>query len=92
MKNAPLVSHEDTIFGPNDAEKRYLRFADEAASHLIGPMPVDKFLDEFLPKPTADKPMPDSKGAFDGVPEKPQNEGQIYAPLVRLFYFERRCC
>ena len=66
---------------PNKAEDVHLRNADEGMKVLIGPMPVDEFLDEFLPA-VDESDMPDPTGAFDSVSTTATRESDIYPELV----------
>lgn len=62
---------------------RYGRLVDTFSKNILGPMPVQHFLDEFLPQGPANKPL--SAEAFSSLDMKFTNEAQIYAPLVSGF-------
>ena len=71
-------------FGAKDAESRQLRLCDEAKDKILGPMPVNDFLRDFLKRDTIDmEDMPSSDGAFNEVPHKATTERMIYQPMVR---------
>ena len=61
-------------------------FALDIEWKVVGPMPVDAFLDKFLP--CRDR-VPKLRGVnFSGVPDKPTGESMIYPSLVsRASYF-----
>ncbi|KAI0948918.1 hypothetical protein AcW1_008660 [Taiwanofungus camphoratus] len=68
-------------FDPEGARSRNLRYAQEARNFL-GPMPVEDFLDEFLPETSV--PMPNIKDAFKHVPKGAAKEKDIYIPLISI--------
>ncbi|KAL6305549.1 hypothetical protein BKA93DRAFT_749076 [Sparassis latifolia] len=70
--------HED--FDSKDAKRRYHQYANSAKTHILGPMPVDEFL-EFLPE-TDTSMMPRTTDAFKRVPTEARTEQQIYKPLI----------
>lgn len=71
-------------FEAREAEERYIRLAEEASKVTLGPMPVDAFMNAFLPR--ADDIGPElklsSKDAFKDVPKNAAHEKKIYEPLV----------
>ncbi|OJT13844.1 hypothetical protein TRAPUB_9614 [Trametes pubescens] len=89
--NTPIARTETSAqtFGFEDktAKSRNMRLGEEMKGRMLGPMPVDKFLAQFL---SADKvsfdDMPEPKGAFRDVLKQSDNitnETGIYAPLIR---------
>lgn len=64
----------------SNARKGYTRLAEEIEEHLVGPMPVKKFMDFLVVTPN-DIGMPSHKNAFEDVPLKGQ-EGELNGPLV----------
>ncbi|TFY69239.1 hypothetical protein EVG20_g3229 [Dentipellis fragilis] len=52
-----------TDFHPLHAKERYFELAGEMTGQFLGPMPVQDFLDEFLPKPST--PCPTNLEPFD---------------------------
>ncbi|CCL98569.1 uncharacterized protein FIBRA_00569 [Fibroporia radiculosa] len=82
--NAPIAKNANGSqrfgFDSKHADARGQRHAAETHTFL-GPMPVQDFLNAFLPK-CAKKSMPSSKGAFKDIPEAASDERDIYAPLV----------
>ncbi len=89
--NTPIARTETSAqtFGFEDktAKSRNLRLGEVMKGRMLGPIPVDKFLAQFL---SADKvsfdDMPEPKGAFRDVLKQSDNitnETGIYAPLVR---------
>ncbi|KAL5483463.1 hypothetical protein ACEPAI_8694 [Sanghuangporus weigelae] len=92
-KETPLALRETTnkhAMHPNKAEDKHLRNADDGIRVLIGPMPVEEFLDEFLPA-VDESEMPDPTGAFDTVPAKAHHETHIYPPLIAAINENGRC-
>ncbi|KAL5532274.1 hypothetical protein ACEPAF_5843 [Sanghuangporus sanghuang] len=92
-KETPLALRETTnkhAMHPNKAEDKHLRNADDGIRVLIGPMPVEEFLDEFLPA-VDESEMPDPTGAFDTVPAKANHETHIYPPLIAAINENGRC-
>ena len=61
------------------------RYAGEGKKVILGPIPVQAFLDEFLPPAPADVPMPNCARAFSKVPLRPQDEREICEALVRCY-------
>ena len=74
------------------APDRNIRLGSESISTVIGPMPVEEFLNEFLPiTPEASASMPGSSSAFDLIKTgKAENatgavkEDMLYKALVSL--------
>ncbi|GBE84618.1 hypothetical protein SCP_0605970 [Sparassis crispa] len=82
-------------FDHSDVKGRYRRFASSARRFILGPMPLDEFL-EFLPE-TDMSNMPRPINAFNEVPAEARTEQQIYKPLIaaingtRSRKSQRRC-
>ncbi|KAL5483461.1 hypothetical protein ACEPAI_8692 [Sanghuangporus weigelae] len=92
-KDTPLTLRQTAnrhAMVPNRAEDKHFRNADEGMKVLIGPMPVEEFLNEFLP-PVDETEMPDPTGAFDGVPERAKHEEEIYPLLIAAINENGRC-
>lgn len=84
--NTPVSRNESSCkdgFQDQDAKARYPRLAKELVKWIIGPMPLDVFFDEFLPRWSAsDRNMPSPEGAFDNISAGENNEKAIYDLLV----------
>ncbi|KAI0655470.1 hypothetical protein C8Q70DRAFT_1020230 [Cubamyces menziesii] len=80
---------DDTLFRtdglePRLAMSRLRRHVSLAKTHTLGPMPVDQFLEEFLP-PSSEDPedrLP-SVNAFKDVPQSADSPVRIYKPLTK---------
>ena len=59
-------------------------YARSGRKAIIGPAPVDEFLDEFFPPVPSTRPMPRSLGAFSRVPRNPKDDTAIAGSLVRI--------
>ncbi|KAI0629906.1 hypothetical protein C8Q77DRAFT_1180533 [Trametes polyzona] len=85
----PYTENSAQTFGfdQKTADAQNYRRGEEMTSFVIGPMPVDAFLNEFLDARKVDfKDMPSPNNAFDSVlPETkaPTKERDIYEPLIR---------
>ena len=91
--NAPIAIDEDSSetfgFGDKDTNSRYERAEIYGPHRIVGPMPVDKFLDHFMDRQEIFQQWnldlrPSAEGAFDSVPERSEHELDIYKPLVRI--------
>lgn len=84
--NTPVADrvHGHYLYGFNerDAQAMNQRHAAEAMKYFLGPMPVQVFMETFLPI-TSMEGMPSSVGAFSDIPAGAK-ERDIYKPLVRL--------
>ncbi|TFY59276.1 hypothetical protein EVG20_g7849 [Dentipellis fragilis] len=60
--NSPI-----TDFNPLPASDRYVVFANEMTRQFLGPMPVQDFLDAFLPKPPTPRPTDIEPFDFEAV-------------------------
>ncbi|KAH8115737.1 hypothetical protein DFH11DRAFT_1507405, partial [Phellopilus nigrolimitatus] len=96
-KNTPLARTEysaEGSFDPKDAKGRNIRYAREMKRWCVGPMPVEEFLDEFLPpapKGKGVRVMPSCKGAFNRIPVDPKDEQAIYEKLIPAINYKKRC-
>ncbi|KAH9932696.1 uncharacterized protein BXZ73DRAFT_77414 [Epithele typhae] len=65
------------------SSSHYSRLAGETKKHILGPMPVQTFLEHFLKCNQIGKDdMSDPTDAFIGIPSAPSKEEDIYSPLV----------
>jgi hypothetical protein len=84
--NTPTARTENSIEDTLVGNLAYARLAQKIQPHLVGPMPLDMFFEEFLPETKL--PMPPSERAFDDVPQPEQGkqnefrEWVMNAPLV----------
>ncbi|KAH8115724.1 hypothetical protein DFH11DRAFT_1702549 [Phellopilus nigrolimitatus] len=96
-KDTPIARTENGAkdgFDPKDAKSRNIRYAREMKRWCVGPMPVEEFLDEFLPpapKGKGARAMPSCKGAFNRVPMVPKDEQAIYEKLIPAINYKKRC-
>ncbi|KAI0775523.1 hypothetical protein BD413DRAFT_470932, partial [Trametes elegans] len=84
--NTPIALSENSSqtfgFMRKDSKGRYPRLASEAISTMLGPMPVEQFLDVFLGRQNiSEDGMPSPNGAFEGI-RTAVKEGDFYLPLV----------
>ena len=92
--NVPLAL--DQPLQPLRAKNRNIEFVDGAREHIVGPMPVRDFLDEFLH--LDDEPsrsgLLSSWLAFRSVPTQADTPSGIYEPLVSAFcsFLALRAC
>ena len=72
-------------FEPKDVLLRYKRYVPDSRHYVVGPMPVQEFLDEFLPPSSAEdrSNMRAPTKAFRAVPSRATVPAEIYEPLVR---------
>lgn len=90
LYNIPMALPDDLLrtrgLQARDAPSRHNRYVQELKEHIVGPMPVESFLDEFLPAaPKAiDKHRLSSWRAFNEVPRNAKTPAEIYEPLVCL--------
>ncbi|KZT06652.1 uncharacterized protein LAESUDRAFT_146922 [Laetiporus sulphureus 93-53] len=86
--HTPIAKNENSSqeygFDGVEAEKRYLRLADEAQDWTLGPMPVVDFCNSLCPgfNEMSFEGMPPSAGAFADVPEQAEKEQELYVPLI----------
>lgn len=68
---------------PYDAKARNVQHLVQFRESTVGPMPVDLFLDTFLPHSSTErKRMLSTKNAFKSVPPQSKDVTDISAPLV----------
>jgi hypothetical protein len=67
----------------SSAKDTQLTMEKETRGHWIGPMPVARFLDEFLPIHHGDPPPPSLPYLFSTLLET-KIENQLYDPFVRI--------
>ncbi|KAL6302057.1 hypothetical protein BKA93DRAFT_794274 [Sparassis latifolia] len=80
-KNDPKYNvWQQKDFDHHDIRRHYRQYANSAQGFILGPMPVDEFL-EFLPE-TDMSNMPRPVNAFNKVPAEARTEQQIYKPLI----------
>jgi len=80
-QSSPRV-YRHNVDGLSDiADHQERRFARDIERKVVGPMPVDLFLETFFPHPTEDIP-PLKDVNFTEVPGDPHKESEIYSPLV----------
>ncbi|OBZ71147.1 hypothetical protein A0H81_08660 [Grifola frondosa] len=86
--DTPVSRNENSAqalgFESDDAKSRYQRMVDEAERTTLGPMPIQEFLTAFLPlqDETVLNDMPSPLYAFGKIPESPNDESEIYDPLI----------
>ncbi|KAH8115736.1 hypothetical protein DFH11DRAFT_1301848 [Phellopilus nigrolimitatus] len=88
------------ISKPGEGSKRWLdgrcerSNAREMRKWCVGPMPVQEFLETFLPAPlgvNGKRSMPSFKNAFNGVPTNPKDAQDIYSKLINSINGKKRC-
>lgn len=94
--NTPIIRNENSCkegFLQPNASARYKRFSEEFKGWYIGPMPVQEFMDAFMPSSTigGKQEMPPSHGAFLLVPDEEEikDEKDIYLPFVSGLFVMR---
>lgn len=72
-------------FELKDVLQRYRRYVPNSRDYMVGPMPAQEFLDEFLPVPSPEQRehMRSPTDAFKAVPSRATASAEIYEPLVR---------
>ncbi|KAI0694170.1 hypothetical protein C8T65DRAFT_744473 [Cerioporus squamosus] len=79
IAQTPAVFTENSagIFGLFDkrSQARYVRLADEGRRFILGPMPPDVFIKQFLANGHTLTGMPDPAGAFSALP-RPKTKGR----------------
>jgi hypothetical protein len=83
---APVTKTMDSSSGSSTdsvpkVTEAHIRHVHEFIRCAVGPMPVDQFLDEFLPCGDLNG-MPSSVGAFASLPDKPEDEKHLCQLLV----------
>lgn len=87
LYNIPVVREEDGKDGPQnpDPKQKWRRLATDVEKCYVGPMPVDEFIETFLPVGlVCDDAMPPVKDAFKAfsTPGKTEKETDIGQSLV----------
>ena len=81
--------HRHNVDGLSDiAKEQDQRFARDIEWKVVGPMPPELFLEQFLPYRTRIPQFDDV--TFSNIPDKPRKESEIYTPLVRGAFFLSR--
>ncbi|KAI9067440.1 hypothetical protein FKP32DRAFT_1643899 [Trametes sanguinea] len=85
--NVPMALDFDLVrtagLLPAFAVHRGKEHLQEARGFTLGPMPVQTFIDAFLPVVTNDRrDMLSARNAFAAVPERAETVAQIYEPLI----------
>ena len=85
--NTPLVRTTNStrdLFLDQDAEARQERFDSEFRKWCVGPMPIEMFLQEFLPSGETEQHFGNQGNEFRSVPipGSKDNETVMYKPLV----------
>ncbi|OBZ71466.1 hypothetical protein A0H81_08662 [Grifola frondosa] len=88
--NTPLALHkaddQTGEFNQKEAKSRNSRNVQEAKKFVLGPMPVQSFLDDFLQDFAPDnrgKHMRSSSNAFKAVPVRSEKASDITGPLLK---------
>lgn len=90
--NAPMALDETRLhtrgLDPSEGYSRNRRYIQDARDCTVGPMPVQAFIDAFLPPIPAgrEKEVLSSTGAFKRVPPSGAKPADFFTPLVREFY------
>lgn len=92
LNNVPIVKTTNAIKEgcfERDSSARQRKFASTMKQSCVGPMPLEEFLEAFLPsrpdnrkKQKGRKRMPQARNAFRSVPKEASDESEIYEPLV----------
>jgi hypothetical protein len=86
-------SYRRGIFDLSDRSRHQQeRFAHDIEWKVVGPMPVDEFLDEFFPNSPNSTTEIELRAegvecddvTFDSVPDEPKREEEMYEGLVRM--------
>ncbi|KAH9915714.1 hypothetical protein B0H21DRAFT_887034, partial [Amylocystis lapponica] len=80
IRDSTETSHTSIM---KDAKSQHVRYVQEARRFMLGPMPVQDFIHEFLPRDTDMTKMPPSVDAFKKIPAKPERKTDIYGHLIR---------
>ncbi|KAJ2986495.1 hypothetical protein NUW54_g9745 [Trametes sanguinea] len=71
---------------PDDASLRMRGHLHETANYVVGPMPVQNFIDDFTPPPPLSlakrKRILSSRAAFTGVPSSCATAAEIFEPMI----------
>ena len=86
--DSPLAVDHHTLqprgFAPGEMCRRYKQYGLQSRDYMLGPMPPDQFLDEFLPVSSSEdtREMTSSRYAFRSVPRTAATPAEIHEPLV----------
>lgn len=78
-------------FQPSEVCRRYKRYIPESQDYIVGPMPPQEFLDEFL-LATDQEGMCSPRYAFRKVPSRATTPAGIFEPLVGLLFALHHGC
>ncbi|KAI0688873.1 hypothetical protein C8Q76DRAFT_685963 [Earliella scabrosa] len=85
--DSPLAVDHHTLqprgFAPSGMCRRYKHYVLQSRDYILGPMPPDQFLDEFLPVSSLEdrREMTSSRYAFRSVPRTAATPAEIHEPL-----------
>ena len=88
--DSPLAVDPETLrlrgFQTAEIFRRYGQYVPDLREHIVGPMPPDQFLDQFLPASSEvdSGGRLSSRYAFHKVPPSANTPAEIYHPLVRM--------
>ncbi|KAI9060872.1 hypothetical protein FKP32DRAFT_1594973 [Trametes sanguinea] len=70
--------------GPDGATLRMRRHVREIGNYIVGPMPVEEFIDDFMPplSPEEKKRILSSRAAFKDVPSGCATAAEIFEPMI----------
>ena len=70
---------------PLHAKSRNMYMVERSRTYVVGPMPAEEFLENFLPlaRGVDQHPLLSSRNAFRSVPESANTVAEILVPLVR---------
>lgn len=79
----PSLSHTDGL-DPDFGQNRNKQHVTEVLRRVLGPTPVDEFIDNFLPSPPSSdrSSILSARSAFKSIPPKVTRSAAIYEPLV----------
>ncbi|KAI0366917.1 hypothetical protein BV20DRAFT_1055249 [Pilatotrama ljubarskyi] len=82
-------------FEPHDVTENRKRDIRSSRDYTVGPVPVEEFLDAFLPAMPLERKQEvlSSRGAFKAVPSSGATPPDIYEPLIAALnaYTKRKC-
>ncbi|RDB15192.1 hypothetical protein Hypma_004781 [Hypsizygus marmoreus] len=87
IKKSVQGSHAFSAGPPPSALENRNKMADEMRGHWVGPMPVQEFLDDFLPpdKVQGVKAAPQLPNYFNGI-KKTKVEREMYGEFIKLVH------
>ena len=87
--NIPLALDNSSLrtLGPDPdyARSRNASLLADCQRSIVGAMPVQEFIDYFLPLATEDDRIPAPRLTFESVPARGSEAADIYQPLVSCF-------